>query len=77
MPGISSSSGGGESDFGNCLDALDDQMMPYARDLAPGESGGGLMLVLVPRDCERMQVVYQEQHADGTPAGTYFVEVPL
>ena len=69
--------GEGKSDFGSCLDALDDQMMPYARDLAPGESGGGLMLVLVPRDCERMQVVYQEQHADGTPAGTCFVEVPL
>ena len=33
--------GEGESDSGNCLDALDDQMMPYARDLAPGESGGG------------------------------------
>ena len=44
-------------------------MMPYARDLAPGESGGGLMLVLVPRDCERMQVVYQEQHADGHSGG--------
>ena len=36
-----------------------------------------LVLVLVPRDCGRMQVVYQEQHADGTPAGAYFVEVPL
>ena len=65
------------SAFGGCLDALDDQMMPYAQDLAPGTSGGGLVLVLVPRDCTTLTVAYGEQHADGTAAGRYFVEVPL
>ena len=65
------------SAFGSCLDALDDQMMPYAQDLAPGESGGGLVLVLVPQDCTALTVAYGEQYADGAAAGRYFVEVPL
>lgn len=69
--------GEGEQDFGCCLDALDDAMMPYAQDLAPGDRGGGLVLVLVPQDCTALTVAYAEQRADGTVAGTYFVEVPL
>lgn len=69
--------GEGAQDFGCCLDALDDRMMPYAQDLTAGESGGGLVLVLVPQGCTALTVAYEEQRADGTAAGTYFVEVPL
>lgn len=69
--------GEGEGDFGCGLDALDDRMMPYAQELPPGESGGGLVLVLVPQECTALTVAYAEQRADGSVAGTYFVEVPL
>lgn len=69
--------GEGEGDFGGCLDAVDDRMLPYAWDLEPGAERTGLVLVAVPEDCTQLTVAYEELRADGSQAGTYFVEVPL
>lgn len=67
----------GEDQFGSCLDAVDDRMLPYAWDLDPGETREGMVLVLLPEACDRLTVAYEELRADGSQAGTYFVEVPL
>lgn len=69
--------GEGENDFGTCLEAVDDYMMPYSYQLDPGKTYSGMMLVLVPEDCTQLTVAYQEMKADGEKATAYFVEVPL
>ena len=69
--------GEGEGDFGSCLDAVNDQMLPYAWELEPEETRTGLVLVPVPADCQAVTVAYAELRADGSQGGTYFVEVPL
>ena len=69
--------GGGAEDFGPCLAAVDDTMLPYGYELAPGASRSGAMLALVPADCTALTVAYQEQNAAGRRVAAYFVEVPL
>lgn len=69
--------GEGENDFGTCLEAVDDYMMPYSYQLDPGKTYSGMMLVLVPDDCTQLTVAYQEMKASGDKATAYFVEVPL
>lgn len=69
--------GEGENDFGTCLEAVDDYMMPYSYQLDPGKTYSGMMLVLVPEDCTQLTVAYQEMKANGDKATAYFVEVPL
>lgn len=69
--------GDGDDDFGTCLEAIDDYMMPYSYQLDPGKTYSGMMLVLVPSDCTRLTVAYQEVKANGDKATAYFVEVPL
>lgn len=69
--------GEGENDFGTCLEAVDDYMMPYSYQLDPGKTYSGMMLVLVPEDCTQLTVAYQEMKASGDKATAYFVEVPL
>lgn len=69
--------GEGENDFGTCLEAVDDYMMPYSYQLDPGKTYSGMMLVLVPEDCTQLTVAYQEVKASGDKATAYFVEVPL
>lgn len=68
---------GGAEDFGPCLAAVDDTMLPYGYELAPGASRSGAMLALVPADCTALTVAYQEQNAAGRRVAAYFVEVPL
>lgn len=67
----------GEDSFGSCLDAVDGGMLPYTWDLEPGDTREGTVLVLLPEKYDRLTVAYQELRADGSQAGTYFVEVPL
>ena len=69
--------GEGDNDFGTCLEAVDDLMMPHSYQLDPGNSYSGMMLVLVPSDCTQLTVAYQEMKANGDKATAYFVEVPL
>ena len=69
--------GGGAEDFGPCLAAVDDTMLPYGYELAPGASRSGAMLALVPADCTALTVTCQEFRAVGDPAAAYFVEVQL
>ena len=69
--------GEGENDFGTCLEAVDDYMMPNSYQLDPGKTYSGMMLVLVPEDCTQLTVAYQEMKASGDKATAYFVEVPL
>lgn len=69
--------GEGDDDFGTCLEAVDDYMMPYSYQLDPGKTYSGMMLVLVPEDCTQLTVAYQEMKASGDKATAYFVEVPL
>lgn len=57
--------GEGENDFGTCLEAVDDYMMPYSYQLDPGKTYSGMMLVLVPEDCTQLTVAYQEMKASG------------
>lgn len=69
--------GDGDEDFGTCLAAIDDDMVPYSYALGPGKSYTGTMLVFVPEDCTQLTVAYQEMKANGDKATAYFVEVPL
>lgn len=69
--------GEGDDDFGTCLEAVDDYMMPYSYQLDPGKTYSGMMLVLVPENCTQLTVAYQEMKASGDKATAYFVEVPL
>ena len=69
--------GDGDEDFGTCLAAIDDDMVPYSYALGPGKSYTGTMLVFVPEDCNQLTVAYQEMKANGDKATAYFVEVPL
>lgn len=69
--------GEGDTDFGTCLSAVDENMIPYSYKLAPGESHQGTMLVTVPEDCTELTVAYQEMNGSGERAAAYFVEVPL
>ena len=59
--------GDGEKEYGTCLEAVDETMMPEAYPLDPGMTHQGTMLVTVPRDCAALTLAYQEQLADGTP----------
>lgn len=43
--------GDGEKEYGTCLEAVDETMMPEAYPLDPGMTHQGAMLVTVPRDC--------------------------
>ena len=69
--------GDGDEDFGTCLAAIDDDMVPYSYALGPGKIYTGTMLVFVPEDCNQLTVAYQEMKANGDKATAYFVEVPL
>lgn len=69
--------GDGEKEYGTCLEAVDETMMPEAYPLDPGMTHQGAMLVTVPRDCTALTLAYQEQLADGTPGTAYFLEVTL
>lgn len=69
--------GDGDEDFGTCLSAVDDDMMPYSYELEPGQSHTGTMLVTVPADCTQLTVAYQEIRASGDKGTAYFVEAGL
>ena len=69
--------GEGAEDYGTCLTAVDDAMMPDSYSLDPGKSHRGAMLVPVPRDCTALTLAYQEQLADGSNGTAYFLEVAL
>lgn len=69
--------GEGDDDFGTCMSAVDNSMVPYSYELAPGENYVGVMLVLVPDECTQISIAYQEMKANGDKATAYFVEVPL
>lgn len=66
-----------DDDFGTCMSAVDNSMVPYSYELAPGENYVGVMLVLVPDECTQISIAYQEMKANGDKATAYFVEVPL
>lgn len=69
--------GDGDDDFGTCLTAVDDTMVPYSYELGPGEHRSSKMMVLVPTDCTQITIAYQEIKSNGDKATAYFVEVPL
>lgn len=69
--------GDGDGDFGTCLEAVDDDMIPYSYELEPGQSHTGIMLVTVPADCTQLTVAYQEVKASGKAGTAYFVEAAL
>lgn len=69
--------GDGDEDFGTCLSAVDDNMVPYSYELEPGQSHTGTMLVTVPDDCTKLTVAYQEIRASGNKGTAYFVEAAL
>lgn len=69
--------GEGPEDFGTCLAAVDDTMVPDSYALEPGMTHRDAMLVPVPRDCTALTLAYQEQLADGRAGTAYFLEVTL
>lgn len=69
--------GDGAEDFGTCLAAVDEAMMPDSYSLDPGMTHRDAMLVPVPRDCTALTLAYQEQLADGRAGTAYFLEVGL
>ena len=69
--------GDGDEDFGVCLPAVDDEMIPYSYELEPGQSHTGTMLVTVPADCTQLTVAYQEIRSSGKKGTAYFVEAAL
>lgn len=69
--------GDGEEDFGTCLEAVDDTMVPYSYTLEPGESYTGVMAVEVPAEATELTVAYQEMLANGKRGTAYFVEAAL
>lgn len=69
--------GDGDDDFGTCLASVDDSMMPYSYKLEPGQDHSANLMVLVPADCAKVTIAYQEVKANGDKATAYFVEVPL
>lgn len=69
--------GDGDDDFGTCLEAVDDDMVPYSYELEPGQSHTGTMLVTVPEECTQLTVAYQEVKASGKAGTAYFVEAAL
>lgn len=69
--------GDGDEDFGVCLAAVTDEMVPYSYTLEPGESYAGVMVVMVPEDAGTLTVAYQETLASGEDGTAYFVEASL
>lgn len=69
--------GDGDQDYGTCISAVDDTMMPFAYELAPGEERSDWMMALIPAESESFTVAYQETTASGKRATAYFVEAAL
>lgn len=69
--------GDGKENFGSCLAAVDDTMVPYSYELDPGESYVGIMVVQVPEGVSELTIAYQEMLASGDKGSAYFVEIKL
>lgn len=69
--------GEGAEDFGCCLEAADETMVPYSYRVEPGGSHTGVMVVQVPAGTDGLIVAYQEMLASGEPGTAYFVEAAL
>ncbi len=69
--------GDGENDYGICLNAVDDTMMPYAYGLTPGQERSDWLMARIPEGSASCTVVYQEYKTDGSRGDAYFVEAVL
>lgn len=69
--------GDGEEDYGVCLGAVDDAMVPYSYTLEPSGTYTGTMVAQVPTGTTQLTVAYQEVLASGKDGAAYFVEASL
>lgn len=69
--------GDGEQDYGTCLSAVDDTMMPYAYELTPGQERSDWLMAEIPAESTSYTVAYQEYRTDGSKGDAYFVEATL
>ena len=69
--------GEGDSDYGTCLNAVDDTMMPYAYELTPGQERSDWLMAEIPEGSTSCTIAYQEYKTDGSKGDAYFVEATL
>ena len=69
--------GEGDSDYGTCLNAVDDTMMPYAYELTPGQERSDWLMAEIPDGSTSCTIAYQEYKTDGSKGDAYFVEAAL
>lgn len=69
--------GDGDDDYGVCLAAVDDSMVPYTYTLEPGATYTGTMIAQVPAGTTAITIAYQETLASGREGTAYFVEASL
>ena len=69
--------GEGDNDYGTCLNAVDDTMMPYAYELTPGQERSDWLMAEIPEGSTSCTIAYQEYKTDGSKGDAYFVEAAL
>ena len=69
--------GEGDSDYGTCLNAVDDTMMPYAYELTPGQERSDWLMAEIPAGSTSCTIAYQEYKSDGCKGDAYFVDANL
>ena len=69
--------GEGDNDYGTCLNAVDDTMMPYAYELTPGQERSDWLMAEIPDGSTSCTIAYQEYKTDGSKGDAYFVEAAL
>ena len=69
--------GEGDSDYGTCLNAVDDTMMPYAYELTPGQERSDWLMADIPDGSTSCTIAYQEYKTDGSKGDAYLVESAL
>ena len=69
--------GEGANDYGTCLNAVDDTMMPYAYELTPGQERSDWLMAEIPDGSTSCTIAYQEYKTDGSKGDAYFVEAAL
>lgn len=69
--------GEGDNDYGTCLNAVDDTMMPYAYELTPGQERSDWLMAEIPEGSTSCTIAYQEYKTDGSKGDAYFVEASL
>ena len=63
--------------YGTCLNAVDDTMMPYAYELTPGQERSDWLMAEIPEGSTSCTIAYQEYKTDGSKGDAYFVEAAL